>query len=133
MLRKIQGILLRKIQISIKIVLQDTEKHLSTSRHDSYNIFCVSKLLDIQQQFYCLIVLLSYCLIVLLFQFSDSLIVLLSVLSASTIFFADCKFLLRLFRIIQEPPFWLFAFYSNEKRMFCKILDMNFSQITVFP
>ena len=68
MLRKIQGILLRKIQISIKIVLQDTEKHLSTSRHDSYNIFCVSKLLDIQQQFYCLIVLLSYCLIVSVFR-----------------------------------------------------------------
>ena len=67
MLRKIQGILLRKIQISIKIVLQDTEKHLSTSRHDSYNIFCVSKLLDIQQQFYCLIVSVfrqSYCSIV---------------------------------------------------------------------
>ena len=59
MLRKVQGILLRKIQISIKIVLQDTEKQLSTSRHDSYNIFCVSKLLDIQQQFYCLIVSVS--------------------------------------------------------------------------
>ena len=99
MLRKIQEILLRKIQISMKIVPQNTAKHLSTSHHDSYDIFRVSNLLDIQQQFYCLIVSLyprlyvcrqSYCSIVchnsivLLFHyiqdcmFADSLIVLLS-------------------------------------------------------
>ena len=73
MLRKIQEILLRKIQISMKIVPQNTAKHLSTSHHDSYDIFRVSNLLDIQQQFYCLIVSLyprlyvcrqSYCSIV---------------------------------------------------------------------
>ena len=47
--------------------------------------------------------------------------------------YAKYSFLQKLLLKIQVQLSSLFAFYSNNKKMFRKIQDMNSSQITVFP
>ena len=147
MLRKIQEILLRKIQFSQKnvahftvfakykndLILLRKIQHKNVMQNTTFLRICCAKYREFYcakyrylqklfckiQKNICLLLVMTHTTyfvylsfwtsnnssIVLLFQFSDSLIVLLSVLSASTEVFADYKFLLKMLRIMEELPF----------------------------